>query len=178
MQWPAKCGNLSSCLLFTPVRTLNVCLYSGSALCKVIYLCRVCCVSIKSRAQLSKLELNEKFFSLGTNKVNLSYKMNLNFCRVVLLGIVSHYFLQDFIRIVTVSPSWGKKKERDFLKFLHLLFFKTNWMPNNGNTSRSRNRFCSSVLWAVTCRGFISGWLKITCAFPLCTCFTSMVLHL
>lgn len=71
-------------------------------------------MSIKSRAQLSKLELNEKFFSLGTNKVNLSYKMNLNFCRVVLLGIVSHYFLQDFIRIVTVSPSWGKKKKEIF----------------------------------------------------------------
>jgi len=32
------------------------------ALCKVIYLCRVCCVSIKSGARLSKLELNEKFF--------------------------------------------------------------------------------------------------------------------
>lgn len=46
---------------FTPEQRLNVCLYSRSALCEVIYLCRVCCVSIKSGAWLSKLELNEKF---------------------------------------------------------------------------------------------------------------------
>lgn len=67
-------------------------------------------MSIKSRVQLSKLELNEKFFSLGTSKINPSYKMNLNFCQVVLLAIVSRYFIQDFIRIVTVSPSWEKKR--------------------------------------------------------------------
>lgn len=102
--------------------------------------------------------------------------MNLNFCWVVLLGIVSHYFLQDFIKIVTTFPVWEK---RDFPKFIHLFFFKTSWtFTNNGITSRSRNRFFFTVPRAVTCRGFISGWLKSTCAFPLHTCFTSIVLYL
>lgn len=47
--------------------------------------------------------------------------MNLNFCRVVLLGVVSHYFLQDFIRIIAISPSWEKKRFPE----VHTFLFKT-----------------------------------------------------
>lgn len=64
--------------------------------------------------------------------------MNLNFCRVVLLGVVSHYFLQDFIRIIAISPSWEKKRFPE----VHTFLFKTDWtFSNNAVISRSRNLF-------------------------------------
>lgn len=76
MQWPAKHGNLSSCLLLHQSRGLGSVVCSRSALCKVIYLCRVCCMSVTSGACLSKLELNEKAFFLSGNQQDKFTKQN------------------------------------------------------------------------------------------------------
>lgn len=91
-------------------------------------------MSVTSGAWLSKLELNEKgfFFCLGPNKINSSNKMNLNFCRVVLLDIASRYFLlyvyillyiYKYIRLFKRCSYFSVAGKKNFPKFIHLLFF-------------------------------------------------------
>lgn len=145
--------------------SLPVCFYSRagvrsvvcsrSALCKVIYLCRVCCVSVTSGAWLSKLELGEKFSLSGDQQDKSPNKMNLNFCWVVLLDIAAHCFLLYIYILLYIYGSlyrscsnFSQLGKRDFPKFIHLLFFpKSNWtFTSNGITSRSRNRFLSAVI--------------------------------
>lgn len=90
-------------------------------------------------------------------------------------------YLAIYIRLYKSCSNFSQLGKRDFPKFIHLIFFfsKSNWaFTNNSITSRSRNRFLSAVFWAVTCRGFISGWWKSTHAFLLHMCFTSLALPL
>lgn len=128
MQWPAKRGIL--CLLLHQSRGLRSAVCSRSALCKVIYLCRVCCTSVTSGAWLSKLELNEKIFLYGDQQDKFTKQNESEF----LLGSVAWYFLlcvyillyicvYIYVRLYKSCSNFSRLGKRDFPKFIHLLFF-------------------------------------------------------
>lgn len=180
--------NLSSCLLLQQSRGFRSVVCSSSALCKVIYWCPVC--NIRSLAEQIRTEwiFFFFFFCLGTNKINSPNKMNLNFCRVVLLDVASLYFslcvyilLHIYIRLYKSCSNFYQLGKRDFPKFIHLFFFfpsPTELLQITALPPDLEIGSCLLFFWAVTCRGFISGGWKSTHAFLLHMCFTSLALPL